>query len=142
MVRLVEGNPLPDLGACKHFKKSLRWLRFSCCGKVYPCPVCHELAGCIGGSVANTMVCGKCSHEQPCGGNPCVKCKFKMGKGKSNAHWQGGTGSRNLLTLSKKDRKKKGPAGSSKKTSSKKSSRVGLAGKKNREKAALAKGKN
>ena len=37
MVRLVEGNPLPDLGACKHFKKSLRWLRFSCCGKVYLC---------------------------------------------------------------------------------------------------------
>ena len=133
MVRLIKGEPLPNMGACKHFQKSLRWLRFSCCGKLYPCPVCHEeIGGCILGSIANTMVCGKCSHEQPCISGPCINCSFKMGKGRSNAHWQGGAGSRNTLTMSKKDRKKR--QGSSKKTTSNKSSRVGLAGKRNREK--------
>jgi hypothetical protein len=31
--KIVEGTELPNLGACDHFKKSLRWLRFPCCGK-------------------------------------------------------------------------------------------------------------
>lgn len=44
--RIVEGHELPNLGSCDHFKKSLRWLRFPCCGKACACPVCHELDGC------------------------------------------------------------------------------------------------
>jgi hypothetical protein len=32
---ITEGQNLPDLGKCKHFKKSRRWLRFSCCGKAF-----------------------------------------------------------------------------------------------------------
>jgi hypothetical protein len=35
---------LPDLGKCAHFKKSRRWLRWSCCGKAFPCPICHVSA--------------------------------------------------------------------------------------------------
>jgi hypothetical protein len=27
-------TPLPLNGACQHYKKSFRWLRFPCCGKV------------------------------------------------------------------------------------------------------------
>ena len=64
---IKEGMPLPDLGKCKHFKKSRRWLRFSCCGKAYPCPTCHELGGCpaaVFGIMANRMICGQCSREQ------------------------------------------------------------------------------
>ena len=38
----VVGQPLPDNGTCKHYKRSYRWLRFPCCGKPYPCDVCHE----------------------------------------------------------------------------------------------------
>jgi hypothetical protein len=40
---LVEGTPLPDNGACKHYRHSYRWLRFPCCGKCgRPCPwPCH-----------------------------------------------------------------------------------------------------
>lgn len=30
---IVKGEPLPDMGTCKHYKKSFRWLRFPCCGK-------------------------------------------------------------------------------------------------------------
>jgi hypothetical protein len=27
------GTPLPNKGACKHYKRSYRWMRFPCCGK-------------------------------------------------------------------------------------------------------------
>lgn len=33
-VALKPGTPLPLQGACEHYKKSYRWFRFSCCGKV------------------------------------------------------------------------------------------------------------
>lgn len=59
---IQKGKPLPDRGSCKHYKRSFRhvparwpqafppashwcarsWLRFPCCGKAYPCDVCHE----------------------------------------------------------------------------------------------------
>lgn len=29
-------------GTCKHYKKSKRWLRFSCCNRIYPCDICHD----------------------------------------------------------------------------------------------------
>eukprot|EP00039_Didymoeca_costata_P011389 m.159863 g.159863 ORF g.159863 m.159863 type:complete len:637 (+) comp15159_c0_seq14:255-2165(+) len=126
---LVQGQPLPENGACKHFTKSLRWMRFPCCGRAYPCPTCHELDGCEGavnGTLATRMICGKCSKEQNftnAGG--CVACGFHMGKGTKSNFWQGGGGSRDTTTLSKKDTRKH--AGSSK-TESKKSQRVGQAG--------------
>ena len=40
---VVVGKPLPQKGACKHYKLSHRWLRFPCCARAYPCAVCHEL---------------------------------------------------------------------------------------------------
>lgn len=36
------GDPLPENGTCKHYRKSYRWFRFSCCGIAYPCDVCHD----------------------------------------------------------------------------------------------------
>ena len=132
--RLVLGENLPLMGACKHFKKSLKWMRFSCCGKVYPCPHCHELGGeCEDAAtkVATRMVCGKCSLEQSFTSGKCTGCLFHMGKGGRDTR---------QATMSKKDKKKKAPSSSSsKKTVSKKSQRVGVAGKVKREKAKMAK---
>lgn len=42
MVGIKIGFPLPDNGACKHYKRSYRWMRFPCCGRVYPCDKCHD----------------------------------------------------------------------------------------------------
>ncbi len=30
---LRQGEPLPGLGTCKHYRHSYRWLRFPCCGE-------------------------------------------------------------------------------------------------------------
>ena len=83
------GQPLPDLGTCEHYKKSHRWLRlapptkaftchmtfidyfpstciyrFPCCGKAYPCDVCHDQSEDHCMERANRMICGYCSKEQ------------------------------------------------------------------------------
>ena len=39
---LIVGERLPKNGTCKHYGKSFRWFRFQCCGRLYPCDVCHE----------------------------------------------------------------------------------------------------
>eukprot|EP00050_Salpingoeca_kvevrii_P018921 m.80095 g.80095 ORF g.80095 m.80095 type:complete len:292 (-) comp8198_c2_seq1:19-894(-) len=129
---IVEGQPLPKNGACDHYSKSLRWLRFPCCGVAYPCVLCHQLSDCPHeNTLANRMICGKCSREQNDSSKPCAFCGFHMGR-KNIAHWEGGQGARNTAALSKKDsRKNKGVSRSGvKKTQSAKAQRVGQAGKK------------
>eukprot|EP00937_MAST-01D_sp_MAST-1D-sp2_P002121 g2121.t1 len=138
------GTPLPLKGACVHFKKSFRWLRFPCCGRAHPCPLCHEASGCplvrdaardeeaLQRFAARRMLCGQCSFEQPISDKPCLKCGFKCTP-KGTAHWEGGAGSRNVGALSNKESKKfkggqKGDTAKHK-TASKKSSRVGAAAK-------------
>ena len=112
-------------------------MRFSCCGKAFPCPVCHELDGCEGavnGQLASRMICGKCSKEQNFANAPCSGCGFSMikGKGGGGQFWNGGVGTRDKTTLSKKDGKKHAGAA---KTTSNKSSRVGKTASKAREAA-------
>ena len=71
------GKPLPNKGACKHFKHSYRWLRFPCCGRCYPCATCHALSECPAaalGAWATRMVCGKCSREMAYSDKPCEHC--------------------------------------------------------------------
>jgi uncharacterized CHY-type Zn-finger protein len=47
---------------CRH---SYRWLRFPCCGRRYPCDLCHEeLTDGHEMQWARRMVCGLCSTEQ------------------------------------------------------------------------------
>merc|ERR1712157_511052 len=126
------GKPLPQMGACRHFKKSCKWYRFSCCGRAFPCPECHVESGCPAaalGAHASRMICGKCSMEQSYSPNrPCEKCGFAM-IAKGSAHWEDGGGTRNLATMSAKDAKKfKGglrQATSKTKTSSNAKARVG-----------------
>jgi uncharacterized CHY-type Zn-finger protein len=132
---LIVGKPLPQKGACKHYQHSYRWLRFPCCGRAYPCAVCHEASDCPAASLgvwASRMLCGKCSREMPYADSaPCAHCGNTFTK-PGGAHWQGGVGCRDQQRLSTKDsRKHKGASASGvKKTTSQKSQRVGTAGKK------------
>jgi len=105
---IKEGTPLPDNGTCKHYKKSYRWLRFPCCGKVYSCDICHEEGEENDHEMkfATRMICGYCSKEQPFAKDkPCVSCKHSVTKSKSS-HWEGGKGCRNRTTMDRNDNKK------------------------------------
>lgn len=129
--RIVIGKPLPNNGACKHYGKSHRWLRFPCCGKAFPCDVCHEEGqnnseNCLSSPWANRMICGFCAHEMPFSNDrPCGSCGKSIGSGGGSAssHWEGGKGCRNKVTMSNKDSKKF--ANSQLKTTSNKANRVG-----------------
>ncbi|KAM9376581.1 uncharacterized protein KZ484_009134 isoform 2-T2 [Pholidichthys leucotaenia] len=59
-----KGKPLPEKGTCKHYKQSHRWLRFPCCGRAYPCDVCHDENQDHIMELATRMICGFCAKEQ------------------------------------------------------------------------------
>ena len=115
---LTPGAPLPGLGACRHYAHSHRWLRFPCCGRLFPCDVCHELAPalsdrCASAPWAPRMACGFCSREQPSAGidGRCCSCGRRVagGAGVTAAagsrpgahHWEGGRGCRDRTRLSR-----------------------------------------
>lgn len=116
---IKEGQPLPGNGTCKHYKKSYRWLRFPCCGKCYPCDLCHEVQESHEMKYATRMVCGFCSKEQPYSQRPCNGCKSSVTKSRSS-HWEGGKGCRDKLTMSRNDDQKYSQQG---KTASRKAQR-------------------
>ncbi|XP_077373058.1 uncharacterized protein LOC144016161 isoform X2 [Festucalex cinctus] len=102
-----KGKPLPEKGACKHYKQSHRWLRFPCCGRAYPCDVCHDEDQDHPMELANRMICGYCAKEQPYGnGKPCISCGSLMTRGAHTSHWEGGLGCRNKIKMSRNDRQK------------------------------------
>lgn len=102
-----KGKPLPDKGTCKHYKQSHRWLRFPCCGRAYPCDVCHDEDQDHPMELATRMICGFCAKEQAYGnGKPCVACGSMMTKGSNTSHWEGGQGCRNQTKMSRNDRQK------------------------------------
>ncbi|CAH8457190.1 unnamed protein product [Schistosoma turkestanicum] len=105
---IQDGSPLPAYGSCKHYRKSYRWLRFPCCGRLEPCDVCHDNSAVDGHEMelATRMVCGFCSKEQPFStSKPCIRCG-KMLSGTRSSHWEGGKGCRNQVTMSRKDSRK------------------------------------
>lgn len=61
---ITAGTELPERGRCKHYGKSYRWFRFSCCNKVFACDKCHDDATDHPNDFANRMICGWCSREQ------------------------------------------------------------------------------
>lgn len=137
----VLGQPLPATGTCRHYPHSHRWLRFPCCGKVFPCDLCHEEMADHDVRWAMRCICGFCSGEQPCA-KSCRFCGKAMTtsagdpRGTGTRFWEGGRGCRDPRKMSSKDPKKaKLLTGGKYKTKSKKSSRVGEEGKKRREKA-------
>jgi len=100
---------------------SYRWFRFPCCGKVFPCDVCHDEAEDHEFEYAKRMICGLCSREQPFSSKSCV-CGNEMVKRYGSGFWEGGTGVRDKFKMNKKDpRKRKGEF----KTVSNKPGRVG-----------------
>lgn len=102
-----KGKPLPEKGTCKHFKQSHRWLRFPCCGRAYPCDVCHDEDQDHPMELATRMICGHCAKEQPYGnGKPCISCGMMMTRGTHTSHWEGGLGCRNKIKMSRNDRQK------------------------------------
>ena len=129
------GKPLPNKGACSHYKGSYRWLRFPCCNRAFPCAVCHDASDCPAAQLgvwANRMLCGKCSREMPYSDKPCAHCGNTFTR-PGGAHWQGGDGCRDQRRLDSKDsRKHKGHSVEGvKKSSSQKVHRVGALGKAN-----------
>ncbi|KAJ1961819.1 hypothetical protein IWQ62_003737 [Dispira parvispora] len=106
---IVPGQPLPDKGSCKHFKKSFRWFRFPCCGKVYPCGDCHDEKEDHINEMAKRIICGFCSREQPFRSQAveCAHCGAKYVKHlEGRAFWEGGQGVRDKSKMSRKDTKK------------------------------------
>jgi len=102
-VKLKEGTELPDKGTCKHYKKSFRWFRFSCCSSVYPCDICHDEKAGHKSKEALKMICGLCSKEQSV--KPECDCGMTL-KRKTSQFWEGGKGNRNKATMNKNDKKK------------------------------------
>ncbi|XP_063053791.1 uncharacterized protein si:dkey-24l11.2 [Engraulis encrasicolus] len=101
------GKPLPDKGACRHYKQSHRWLRFPCCGRAYPCDVCHDEDQDHPMELATRMICGHCAKEQPfSNGRPCVSCGGLMTRLAHSSHWEGGLGCRNKVKMNRNDRQK------------------------------------
>lgn len=124
---IQEGKPLPNTGTCKHYKKSFRWLRFPCCGKAYPCDECHDEKEDHEMQFANRMICGFCAKEQTFAANrDCIMCGSNMTK-KTGSHWEGGKGCRDVVKMSRGDKKK---YANSNKTVSKKSQVKPKSGKK------------
>lgn len=102
-----QGKPLPDKGACKHYKQSHRWLRFPCCGRAYPCDACHDEDQDHLMELATRMICGYCAKEQPYGnGKPCVGCGGMMTRATFTSHWEGGQGCRSKVKMSRNDKHK------------------------------------
>ncbi|KAM9854872.1 uncharacterized protein ACBR49_003415 [Aulostomus maculatus] len=102
-----KGKPLPEKGTCKHYKQSHRWLRFPCCGRAYPCDVCHDEDQDHPMELATRMICGYCAKEQPYNnGKPCITCGTMMTRGMRTSHWEGGLGCRNKVKMCRNDRQK------------------------------------
>jgi hypothetical protein len=131
----VLGQPLPRNGACDHYKHSLRWFRFQCCGKVFPCDVCHDSSDCPEASLgkfASRMICGLCSKEQSSSVKVCSCGNDVAAKKSTSRHWEGGAGCRDSLQMSRWDKQKFRGLN---KTESKKFKRVGTEAKKRRDDA-------
>ncbi|KAL3673544.1 hypothetical protein V7S43_001250 [Phytophthora oleae] len=131
----VLGQPLPRNGACDHYKHSLRWFRFQCCGKAFPCDVCHDSSDCPEanlGKFASRMICGLCSKEQSSSVKVCSCGNDVVSKRTTSRHWEGGFGCRDSLQMSRWDKQKHRGQN---KTESKKFKRVGAEAKRRRENA-------
>ncbi|KAL8930728.1 MAG: hypothetical protein Q9208_000269 [Pyrenodesmia sp. 3 TL-2023] len=104
---IVAGQELPHRGRCKHYSKSYRWFRFSCCAKVYACDKCHDEAEAHPNEHANRMICGFCAREQHYRPEDCAVCrKVVVGK-KGSGFWEGGKGTRDKARMSRKGESKR-----------------------------------
>lgn len=103
---LHAGEELPERGTCKHYRKSRRWFRFSCCGRVHPCDKCHDEAEGHINEWASRMICGFCSREQRYAVEACGFCGRSVIGKRGRGFWEGGKGTRDRRLMSRKDGKK------------------------------------
>lgn len=103
---LHAGTPLPDRGACAHYRKSYRWFRFGCCGRVHPCDKCHDAAEGHENEWAPRMVCGWCSREQRYDPESCGFCGRSVIGSKGRGYWEGGKGTRDKVLMRRGDKRK------------------------------------
>lgn len=104
---IVAGTELPRTGRCRHYGKSHRWFRFSCCDKVYACDRCHdEVEKDHVQEFANRMICGFCSREQNYRPEECGICRSVLTGKKGRGFWEGGKGTRDPSKMSRKDPRK------------------------------------
>ncbi|KAK0770727.1 hypothetical protein LTR91_000943 [Friedmanniomyces endolithicus] len=89
---ITAGSELPRRGRCKHYSKSYRWFRFSCCSKVFPCDRCHDEETDHSTEHANRMLCGYCSREQNFRPEDCGICHAVLVGKRGQAFWEGGKG--------------------------------------------------
>lgn len=99
---IVAGTELPHRGRCRHYSKSYRWFRFSCCSKVYPCDRCHDAGESHPNEHANRMICGFCSREQNYRPDDCGICHASVVKKAGSGFWEGGKGTRDKVRMSRK----------------------------------------
>jgi uncharacterized CHY-type Zn-finger protein len=104
---LHAGEPLPNKGVCRHYRKSYRWFRFSCCQRVHPCDKCHDDAEDHPNEWANRMICGHCSREQNYTPGNCTFCGRNLVSKVATGFWEGGKGTRDRVFMSRKDPRKK-----------------------------------
>ena len=101
---IQEGKELPDFGACKHYKHSLRWFRFSCCNKIFPCDICHDESSDHNSEYAKTVLCGFCACEQSSSNKICQKCGKMFTKSEGGKKfWEGGKGCRDPKFMNARD---------------------------------------
>ncbi|TKA67607.1 hypothetical protein B0A55_09785 [Friedmanniomyces simplex] len=103
---ITAGSELPRRGRCKHYSKSYRWFRFSCCSKVFPCDRCHDEETDHPNEHANRMLCGYCSREQNFRPEDCGICHAVLIGKRGRGFWEGGKGTRDPTRMSKKDPRK------------------------------------
>ncbi|KAK9366948.1 hypothetical protein V1509DRAFT_628470 [Lipomyces kononenkoae] len=102
---IVAGTALPFNGTCKHYKRSTRWFRFSCCNRVFPCDRCHNEQSDHADEHASRMICGMCSREQNYQPEVCAYCRHSFFR-KNTGFWEGGRGTRDKVKMSRKDPRK------------------------------------
>jgi uncharacterized CHY-type Zn-finger protein len=103
---VVTGTELPDRGRCRHYAKSYRWFRFSCCERVFPCDRCHDEKEAHANEHANRMICGWCSREQFYRPEECAFCGRGVVGRRGKGFWEGGKGTRDRVRMSRKDPRK------------------------------------
>ncbi|KAK1767762.1 hypothetical protein QBC33DRAFT_450936 [Phialemonium atrogriseum] len=100
------GEALPGHGACEHYRRSHRWFRFSCCGRVHACDRCHDGAEDHAHEWAARMVCGWCGREQTYRPESCAFCGRGVVGRRGGGYWEGGKGTRNRRLMRKGDSRK------------------------------------
>ena len=106
---IIAGTPLPQKGRCRHYAKSYRWFRFSCCNKVFPCDRCHDDSDASGyhpNEHANRMICGYCSREQNYRPEDCGICRMVLVGKSGSGFWEGGKGTRDKVKMNRHDPRK------------------------------------